>query len=188
MLAAEAIEAATRAVAIDFFFMFTSFFQPTPEKKCNAMCERLISSVALEHDLERLEDELNVFTNLAVAADIVVVEAHLPFERNVAAAADLPDAGETRCHGKAHAVPRFVFRHFRGNRRARTHDRHVALENVEELRKFVEAELAQYAAERIDTRVVLHLERLAARLVLAQEFFLAFFGIGVHASELVHRK
>lgn len=85
-------------------------------------------------------------------------------------------------------MPRFVFRHFRGNGRARSDDGHVAFDNVDQLRELVEAELTEYAAERIDARVVLHLERLAARLVLAQKLFLAFFGICVHASELVHRK
>ena len=83
-------------------------------------------------------------------------------------------------------MPGLVFRHFGRNRRARTYDRHVALDDIEKLRELVEAELAEHVAERIDTRVVLHLEGLAARFVLGHEFFLAFFGVYVHAAELVH--
>ena len=112
----------------------------------------------------------------------------MPFERNVATATDLPNAGETRRYRKTHAVPRFVFCHFRRNWRTRSDDGHVAFENVDELRQFVEAELAENVAERINAGVVLHLECLAARFVQRHEFFFAFFGIGIHAAELVHRK
>ena len=83
-------------------------------------------------------------------------------------------------------MPGLVFRHFRWNRRTRTHNGHVALDNIEELRQFVETELAEHMTERIDTRVVLHLERLAACFVLGHQFFFALFGIHVHAAELVH--
>ncbi len=83
-------------------------------------------------------------------------------------------------------MPRFVFRHFGRNRRTRTHDGHVALDDVEELRKFVEAELAEHVTERIDSWVVFHLEGFSARFVLGHEFLLAFFGVHVHAAELVH--
>ena len=148
--------------------------------------QALVRAVALEHDLERLQDELEIVPELAIATDIVVVEAHLPFERDVAAAADLPNAGKAWRHGEAHTVPRLVFGHFRRNRRARSNNGHIAFENVDELRQFVEAELAENVSERVNTRVVLHLEGLAASLVLGHEFFFAFFGVNVHAAELVH--
>ena len=146
----------------------------------------LVCAFAFEYDLERLEDELDIFAELPVATDVVIVQTHLPFERNVAAAADLPNASKTWRHGKAHAMPRFVFCHFGWNRRARSNDGHVAFENIDELRQFVETELAENVSERVNTRVVLHLEGLAACLVQGHEFFFAFFSIGVHASELVH--
>ncbi len=146
----------------------------------------LVRAFAFKYDLEGFQNQGEVVAQFSVALDVVVVQAHLAFEADVAAAADLPNAGETWCYGKTHAVPGLVFRHFGRNRRARAHDRHVALENVEELRKFVEAELAEYVAEGVDARVVLHLEGLAARLVLGQQFFLALFGVCVHAAELVH--
>ena len=112
----------------------------------------------------------------------------MAFERDVATAAYLPNAGKARRYGKAHAVPRFIFGHFRRNRRARSDNGHFAFDNVDELRQFVEAELAENMPERINTRVVLHLEGLAARFVQRHEFFFAFFGIDVHAAELVHRE
>ena len=112
----------------------------------------------------------------------------MAFERDVASTADLPNAGKARRYRKAHAVPRFVFRHFGWNWRARSNDGHFAFENIDELGQFVEAELAENMAERIDTRVVLHLEGFAAGFVQSHEFFFAFFGIGVHAAEFVHGK
>ena len=83
-------------------------------------------------------------------------------------------------------MPGLVFRHFGRNRRTRAHNRHVTLDNIEELWQFVEAELAEHVTERIDSRVVLHLEGLAARFVLCHQFFFAFFGVHIHAAELVH--
>ena len=146
----------------------------------------LVSAFALEHDLEGLKDEREVFGQLSVVADVVVVEAHLAFKADITAAADLPNAGETWRYGKTHAVPGLVFRHFGRNRRARAHNGHVALDNIEELRQFVEAELAEHMTEWIDARVVLHLECLATRFVLGHQFLFAFFGVHVHAAELVH--
>lgn len=100
----------------------------------NILSSKLVRSVPFKDNFERLEDELEVFGYFSIAADIVVVKAHLPFEGDVAASADLPNAGESRCHGKAHAVPWFVFRNFFRNRWTRTDDRHVSLEDVDELR------------------------------------------------------
>lgn len=85
-------------------------------------------------------------------------------------------------------MPRLVFRHFGRQRRARPHDGHGTLDDVEKLGQLVEAELAQDSPERVDARVVLHLERLSAGLVQRHELFLAFFGVDVHAAELVHRE
>ena len=83
-------------------------------------------------------------------------------------------------------MPRFVFSHFRRNWRTRTDDGHIAFKDVDELGQFVEAELAENMSERVNTRVVLHLEGLAASLVLCHEFLFALFGIHIHATELVH--
>ena len=62
------------------------------------------------------------------------------------------------------------------------------MDDVEQLRQFVEAELAENTPERVYAGVVLHLERLAAGLVQCHEFFFALFGIDVHTAELVHRE
>ena len=85
-------------------------------------------------------------------------------------------------------MPWFVFRNFIWDWRTGADNGHFAFENVDELRQFVEAELAEYVTERINARIVFHLESLSAGFVLGHEFFFAFFGIDIHTAELVHRK
>ena len=40
----------------------------------------LVCAFAFEYDLARLEDELDIFAELSVATDVVIVQTHLPFE------------------------------------------------------------------------------------------------------------
>ena len=112
----------------------------------------------------------------------------MPFEGYVATAANLPNTSESRSHGETHAVPRFVFCNFIRDRRTRSDNGHFSFENVDELRQFVKAELAENVAERINARIVFHLERLSAGFVLGHKFLFAFFGIDIHTAELIHRK
>ena len=112
----------------------------------------------------------------------------MPFERDVATTAHLPNASKAWGHRQPDLMPRLVFFHFGRQWRARPHYRHGTLDDVEQLRQFVEAELAQDFPERVDARVVLHLECLSASFVQGHEFFFTFFGIDIHAAEFVHRK
>lgn len=121
-------------------------------------------------------------------ANVSVVEAHLAFEWNVASSADLPETGKARGNGKAHLVPWQVFGHFGRKRRTRSHDRHIASEDVEQLRQFVQTEFAEDVAHRVDARIVLHLEGRAAGFVELLQFLFARFRIDVHAAEFVHGK
>src|SRR5262245_7670145 len=54
-------------------------------------------------------------------------------------ALDLPQARQTGPHTESPALPTIVLPDFVGNRRARADNRHVSAEDVDELRKFVEA-------------------------------------------------
>ena len=60
---------------------------------------RLVGAVALEYDLERFQNEREVVAQFSVAFDIVVVQAHLAFETDVASSAHLPNAGESWGYG-----------------------------------------------------------------------------------------
>ena len=71
-------------------------------------------------------------------------------------------------------------------RRAGADEGHVALEDVPELREFVEARLADEAADLRDARVIFHLEHEAVHFIFCKELLLALLRVLVHAAELVH--
>lgn len=75
---------------------------------------------------------------------------------------------------------------FADGRRAGADEGHVALEDVPELREFVEARLADEAADLRDARVIFHLEHEAVHFILGEELLLALLCVLVHAAELVH--
>ena len=77
--------------------------------------------------------------------------------------------------------------HVPPRQRARTHQRHVATQNVPELRQFVERRLAQQPPERRDSRIILDLEhRSAAPRSAPRATAWQLIGIRDHRPELVH--
>ena len=76
----------------------------------------------------------------------------------------------------------------RCGQRARADERHVALEDVHELRELVERVAAQEPPDRRHPRVTLDLEQRAARLVERLEVRLALVGVRVHRAELQARE
>ena len=79
-------------------------------------------------------------------------------EADVGAAADLPEAGQAGHDGQPAALPGSEAGHFADVQRPRPHQRHLPQEHVEQLRRFVEARLAQQAAQAGDPRVPAVLE------------------------------
>src|SRR5438270_13960635 len=75
--------------------------------------------------------------------DIVDVELHLAGEINLAATADLPDAGDAGSDGEPAAMGGRIFCDFARNRRPWSDQRHIADEDIVELRQLVQGELAQ---------------------------------------------
>ena len=132
---------------------------------------RLVCAVAFKNRLERFGDQLDVGAEVPVA-HILVVQAHPFFKADVAAPADLPEARQARRYGKPHLVPGKVFLDFGRKRRAGAHNGHVASQDVEKLRQFVQAEFAENASHRVNPGVVFHFERRAAGLVEFSSSFL----------------
>ena len=135
---------------------------------------RLVCAVAFKNRLECFGDQLDVGAEVPVA-HILVVQAHPFLKADVAAPADLPEAGESGNHGKTHLVPGKVFLDFGRKRRAGAHNGHVASQDVEKLRQFVQTELAEDASHRVNAGGVLHFEGRPAGLV---EFFQFLFEKG----------
>src|SRR5690349_10828971 len=78
-------------------------------------------------------------------------------ERCPAPPADLPQARDSRLHLEdAAAVPRLIALQLIPDGRPRAHQRHIAFQHIKELRKLVQACLAQYPANARDARVMLN--------------------------------
>ena len=110
------------------------------------------------------------------------------FLTQVGSARHLPRTGNTRLHQHTSGIRLVVLCHFLGQRRARAHHAHVALEHVQELRELVDGVLADELPDLGDARIVLHLEHGACDLVLLLELGEALVGVLVHGAKLPHTK
>lgn len=83
----------------------------------------------------------------------------------------------------------FVFLHFVRQMRARSYEAHVAKQDVEELREFVDIEAAEEFSDFGYARIVLYLEkRTVGAFVFLHELGFEFVGIRTHGAELEHRE
>ncbi len=81
----------------------------------------------------------------------------------------------------------FVLRHLRRQRRPRADQRHASVDDVEQLRQFVQRPLAQEAPDRGHPGIITHFEQQAlGTLVRPAEPLQTRFGVDVHRTELVH--
>src|SRR5579884_4497090 len=115
-----------------------------------------VAAAGGRHDHERLADDPEVAPKAPVL-DVLAVEFDAPFVFHLVAAVDLPGAGQARAGAQIRGDVVAIFPHFRRDDRPRPDEAHLALEDVPQLRQFVEAALAQYLAKRRDARVVLEL-------------------------------
>lgn len=125
-------------------------------------------------DADGLEEQDDVLPEAPVA-DVPGVELEAAVEADVVAAADLPEAGDA---GRGHAddgqeVADLLF--FARQVRARADEAHLALDDIEDLRQFIEAVLADEFADFRDARVV------AAELL---ELLPLLLGFGMLAEEI----
>src|ERR1700720_2000062 len=108
---------------------------------------------------------------------------------HVVAAADLPQAGQSRLDAQPSAVGDVMEEFdFIDREWPRADEAHLATEHVEKLRDFVDAKLAQVLSDRGDARVLGDLENRAGHLIHGGQFVLELFGIGDHGAELVDRE
>src|SRR5262249_9641766 len=115
------------------------------------------------------EDDLQVQPGRPVF-DVVNIELHHLLEREAIAAADLGQAGQSRLYVAPFAVPGFVAFNLVWDGRSRADQRHLALEDVEELREFVDA---QAAKEGADAREPAAVDEFVAGLLVRAEVGIA---------------
>jgi len=74
---------------------------------------------------------------------------------------------------------------FIDRRRAGANESHVAPEDVDALREFVDAGSAEEASDRQDPGIVVDFEHQTVHLVLCEQVFFAVFSVHVHGTEFV---
>ena len=145
----------------------------------------LLRPAAGKHNVHRLKQDLNIAPQGPVI-DILDVQLDDFFKiLDVAAAADLPQAGDAGFHGQAALVVALVLLIFVQRRRAGANQAHIAAQHVKELRQLVDAGLADELAHLGDAGVVLHFKHQAVHFVLGHQALFAFLGIHIHAAQLV---
>ena len=113
------------------------------------------------------------------------VEAQALVERRDVAALDLPQPGDPGPDLEAMRVPELVARGLE-RRRSRADERHVAAQDVEQLRELVEARRAQEPSHPRDPRVVRDLEVRRRQHAEVCELGLELLRVGEHRPELQH--
>ena len=108
----------------------------SPLCSCTAgiFCDTMLFSVAEQHRTEGCKDDFPVYQKAAFL-DVLHIQCH-PFVKAqlVAVRGDLPVAGKARCHVQPLPFIGRVLGYLAGQRRARAHNAHIALEDVYQLR------------------------------------------------------
>src|SRR5207253_9523369 len=84
------------------------------------------------------------------------------------------------------AVPAIASIHFLARKRSRSDQRHVAAEDIPELRQLIQAAAAKKLPEPRDPRISAQFECRAVLFAERAERCLLFFGVGDHGAELEH--
>src|SRR5690348_17161060 len=112
-----------------------------------------------QHNRNRAPENFDVEPERPVV-DVLEIEADPILEiLHVVPSAYLPETGQARPHAQATAMREVVEAfHFVNRQRPRTNEAHLAAKHVEELREFIDAELAQNFPEGRDPGILGHLE------------------------------
>lgn len=134
-----------------------------------------------KQDLRGREHDLEVFEKAGLR-DIHQIHQELIVGRRIVLAIDLSIAGESALGLEAEVPLRKFFFVLGGNLGAlgaRAYDGHVAFQDVQELREFIEADSADEAADGCDAEIV---------LTGGESRYAVFFGIHAHTAEFVDRE
>src|SRR5207249_1707631 len=116
------------------------------------------------------------------------VELHPVFEADLVAATDLPEASHAGFHTQPAPLPTLVACHFLWQRRSGTNQAHVALQNIEQLGKFVDAAAPDDLADAGDSWVTGRFENRPIHFIERLQLEATLLSVTDHGAELVHRE
>src|SRR4051794_5388627 len=146
-------------------------------------CHRSVGAGAPDHGAEGGDQDRQVHRKRPVL-DIEEVLADGLLPRQVRAPVDLPTAGDPRLDQQPAVYVRLILRDLVRERWARTNERHVSTDDIDQLRELVERPLSQEPTDRGDPRVVADLEHRAVALVEMRQLCLARLGVAEHRAKL----
>src|SRR5512146_1716810 len=161
----------------------------SPSQARSSEPERSVRAPAAENDAHGLDHDPEIEPKRPIV-DVLSLETNDFFEiRDEITPADLPRPRQPRHDAEADEMPRLVAPNFDRNRRAWSHERHLAGEHIEELRQLVEAESTKQPPDPRDSRIVSQLEQPAVgiRVEVSNRRALAF-GLVRHAAKLPHHE
>src|SRR5580658_8148099 len=123
-----------------------------------------------------------------LGANVAAIHADPFCEGHFRAAMNLPDARQPGSYIQPAAMPGRAAVAFFHGQRARPHERHIAQQDVEELRQLIDARFPQEPADARNARVVLDLERRPILFALVAKLRLPGVGIGNHGAEFEDRE
>jgi hypothetical protein len=145
-----------------------------------------LGSSATQNRWDCLRKNLEVETQGPVI-NIFQVLSHPGIEILVIATIDLPQAGDPGFHAKAAFQPeRLKALHIAQREWTRTHQAHIAFDDVEELGELVQTQLAEDMSQGDDTWIIFDFEDRAVGFISSFKGWLEVFGVGNHGAELDH--
>src|SRR5579864_7606719 len=112
-------------------------------------------------------------------------QAYILFERWIMAGSYLPKTSESGRDIEPAEVLQIIALEIIFRMGSRTHNAHVAFEDIEELWQLVNTVLAEKTPEPGDARIVNDLESCAVALIHMHEAILLGIGIGTHGAEFI---
>lgn len=148
----------------------------------------ILSALTGENNLKSFKDELDIQSE-ALVDYVFDVQRHPIVEADVVpSGACLPVAGESGFNKKPLTVIRRILPDFFGQCGTRSDEAHIALEDIEQLRKLVNACPPYKPAYSGYPRVVFDFENRTVLLIFVLQLIQERFGVDDHASELIKAK
>src|SRR5215469_1921171 len=144
-----------------------------------------MGSVLTQYGRNRARDQDEV-AHRRPGIDVVIVQLHPMLERHFRAAVDLPQTGKALRHAETALGERVVVGDLAGQSGTRPDQRHVAEQNVEQIRQLVDRGLAQEAPERMQTRIVPDLKDRTRNFVEVHQVLAHRVGAVDHRAQFVH--
>lgn len=147
----------------------------------------LVRRIRKDHHPNRSEHDLQI-SEQAAMLNIINIQLHHIHKSHMIAPAHLPQAGTTRFDQQALLIVIGVLLVFAWQTRTWADQAHRTIQDVPQLRQFIDGDLANDLTHFRHPRIVFHLEHCAFDFVLGDQRFQSGLCVSRHGAEFVHPK